>query len=145
MKRLSLLLVTIVSACIVSCSAIGSATSSNTVATASGASCGTAVAALYKNYKSTGKIDMTNPTNITNILTVATCYTQLKENKDNASYQAAFCKGLVSTGGGVITTANATNFMNTLLQSSALAGLNSANIAGKIETVNAIIALLKLL
>ena len=47
-----------------SCSAIQSAASSDTVASATGQSCGTAVQGLYSAYKRTGTIDLTNTTNL---------------------------------------------------------------------------------
>ncbi len=128
-----------------SCSTIQSAASSDTVASATGKSCGTAVQSLYRSYKSTGTVDLTNTTNLNNALALATAYTNLKNNKDNTEYRKAFTTGLVASSAGLITQAAASGFVDKLLASSGLSNINTQNITQTASTVSAIITLLNAL
>ncbi len=145
MKRLSILLVCFAAMAFVSCSSLSSATSSNTVAKASGQACGTAVQGLYGAYKNTGTVDLTNTTNLNNALALATAYTNLKQNKDNNEYRKAFTNGLIASSAGLITQATANGFVDKLLASSGLTNVNTQNIAQTASTVAAIITLLNAL
>ena len=128
-----------------SCSSLSSATSSNAVAQASGQACGTAVLGLYNSYHNTGKVDLTNTTDLTNALALATCYTQIKENKDNAAYRKAFTTGLIASSAGLITSANATSFIDKLLGTSALSNINTEKVTQTAATAAAVITLLNAL
>ena len=143
MKRLSVLLVCFATLALTSCSLFNAASSSNTVAKASGQTCGAAVQGLYGAYRSTGNIDLSNATNLNNALALATSYANLKQNKDNADYRQAFTSGLIASSAGLITSANATAFVDKLLASSGLANVNSQNIAQTASTAIAIVNLLK--
>lgn len=128
-----------------SCSLVQSAASSNTVAQASGQTCGTAVQGLYGAYKNTGTVDLTNATNFNNALALATAYSNLKQNKDNSEYRKAFTNGLILSSAGLITQANATKFVDGLLATTGLGNINTQNVAQTAATAAAIITLLKTL
>lgn len=145
MKRLSLLIMTFAMiGAITSCSSLKSIGASDTVAQAAGVSCAKALTNLNASYKANGTISLSNTNDLTNMLTIATTYSQLRNNKDNASYKQAFTAGLIS-GSNLITSANANNIMNTLLNSTGLNGVNTTNIQSKVETVGTIITLLNAL
>ncbi len=143
MKRLSVLLVCFATLALTSCSLFNAAASSNTVAKASGQTCGAAVQGLYGSYRNTGNVDLSNPTNLNNALALATSYANLKQNKDNADYRKAFTAGLIASSAGLITSANATAFVDRLLATSGLSNINSQNIAQTASTAIAIANLLK--
>lgn len=145
MKRLSILFLALATLVLTSCSAITSAAGSNTVAQATGQSCGTAMQGLYKSYMKTGTIDLTNSTNLQNALAVATAYTNLKQNKDNSNYRKSFTSGLIASSAGLITSANATAFVDQLLASAGLNNVNSQNIAQTASTAMAIMTLINAL
>lgn len=145
MKRLSVLLVCFATLAMTSCSLFNAAASSNSVAKASGQSCGFAVQGLYGAYRSSGNIDLTNATNLNNALALATSYANLKQNKDNSEYRQAFTSGLIASSAGLITSANASAFVDKLLASSGLANINSQNIAQTASTAVAIVNLLKVI
>jgi len=128
-----------------SCSLFQSAASSNTVAQASGQACGSAVQGLYSSYKNTGKVDLTNANNLNNALALATAYTNLKQNKDNTSYRNSFATGLILSSAGLITQANANQFIDKLLSTAGLSNINSQNIAQTAATAAAIVTLLNTL
>ena len=100
--------------------------------------------ALNSSHKA-GTLALTNPNDISNILVVITSYNSLKANKANTTYRNSFARGMVTGGNGLITTANATNIVNTLLNSSGLNGINSSNIATSVNTLSTIITLLNAL
>ena len=135
MKRLSFLIVCIAALTFASCSSLSSAASSNTVASATGQTCGAAMQGLYRSYKSTGTVDLTNANNLNNALAVATAYTNLK----------AFTTGLIASSAGLITSANAGAFVDKLLASSGLGNINTQNITQTAATVAAIVTLLNAL
>ena len=142
MKKISIFLMSIAMLAFASCSSMQQAASSNTGAAATGQQAAIATNALYKNYNASGKkLDLTNPTNIANILTVVTAYKQLKANKGNANYSKSFTSGAVAAGTGLITTANATNYTNALLNSAGLDGVTASNIQNKVQTASTIISL----
>ena len=145
MKRLSVFLVCFATLAMTSCSLFNAAASSNSVAKASGQSCGSAVQGLYGAYRSSGNIDLTNATNLNNALALATSYANLKQNKDNPEYRQAFTSGLIASSAGLITSANASAFVDKLLASSGLANINSQNIAQTASTAVAIVNLLKVI
>ena len=124
-----------------SCSMMQSAASSNTVANASGRTCGAAVQGLYSAYRNTGKVDLTNANNLNNALALATCYTNLKQNKDDQAYRKAFTSGLIASSAGLITSQNASAFVDKLLASAGLANINTQNITQTAATAAAIISL----
>ena len=128
-----------------SCGAMQSVASSNTVAQASGQACGTAVQGLYSSYKNTGTVDLTNATNFNNAIALATAYTNLRQNKDNDAYCKSFTTGLILSSAGLITQANASQFVDKLLASAGLANVNTQNIAQTAATAAAIITLLNTL
>ena len=128
-----------------SCGGLKSTTTQNAAATAAGSACGAAVSGLYKSYKATGNINLATTNDLTNALAVATAYSQLRANSGNAAYKKAFAAGLVAGSAGTITTATATSFMNSLLATAGLAGVNANNIASKVETASAIVTLLRAL
>lgn len=145
MKRLGLLIVCFATLALTSCGAIQSAASSNTVAQASGQACGTAVQGLYSSYKSTGTIDLTNANNFNNALALATAYTNLNQNKGNEAYRKSFTTGLILSSAGLITQANATQFVDKLLANAGLGNINTQNVAQTAATAAAIITLLNTL
>lgn len=145
MKRLGLLLVCFATMAMTSCSILQSAASSDSVATASGKNCGLAVQGLYSAYRNTGTIDLTNATNLNNALALATSYSALKQNKGNQAYRKAFTNGLIASSAGLITSANASAFIDKMLASSGLSNINSQNIAQTATTVATIVTLLKVL
>lgn len=145
MKRLGLLIVCFATLALTSCDAIQSAASSNTVAQASGQACGTAVQGLYSSYKNTGTIDLTNTNNFNNALALATAYTNLKQNKGNEAYRKSFTTGLILSSAGLITQANATQFVDKLLATAGLGNINTQNVAQTAATAAAIITLLNTL
>ncbi len=128
-----------------SCGLMQSAASSNTVAQASGQACGTAVQQLYRSYKNTGTIDLTNATNLNNALALATAYTNLNQNKSNSDYRKAFTTGLIASSAGLITSANATAWVDKLLASTGLKNVNAQTITQTAATASAIITLLNAL
>ena len=142
MKRLGLLLMCVATLTLTSCNLLSAAASSNTVAQASGQTCGTAVQGLYGAYKSTGTVDLSNPTNLNNALALATAYSNLKQNKDNSDYRKAFTTGLIASSAGLITSANATAFIDQMLATTGLANVNTQNIAQTAATAAAIITIL---
>ena len=141
MKRLSILLMSIAMLAFASCSTLNNIASSGSAAALSGQLCAVATNALYKTYKSTGKIELTNASNVSNILTVVTSYNQLKAHKGDSAYHKAFAEGAVAAGTGVITSANAETFTNTLLNASGLSGVTASNIQQKVQTTATIISL----
>ena len=145
MKRLGIIIICIASLALSSCSALQSASSSNSVAKATGQTCGTAVQGLYNAYRNTGSVDLTNATNLNNALALATAYTNLKQNKDNSDYRRAFTSGLIASSAGLITSTNASAFIDKLLASAGLANVNTQNIAQTAATVTAIVTLLNAL
>ena len=128
-----------------SCSTLSSAASSNTVAQASGQACGSAVQGLYSSYKKTGTVDLTNANNLNNALALATAYTTLKQNKDNQAYRSSFTTGLILSSAGLITQANAGQFIDKLLATAGLGNINTQNVAQTAATAAAIITLLNTL
>ncbi len=145
MKRLGLLLVCFATLAMASCGSLGGATGSNSAAQMSGQSCGMAMQQLYGSYKATGKVDLTNATNLSNALIVATACTNLKANKGDKGYRSAFTSGLIASSAGLITSANATAFVDQLLNSAGLTNINSQNIAQTAATAAAIVTLLNAL
>ncbi len=145
MKRLGLLLVCIATLAMSSCGALQSAAGSNAVAQASGQACGTAVQGLYGAYKKTGTVDLTNTNNLNNALALATAYTNLRNNKDNQAYRSAFTTGLILSSAGLITQANATQFVDKLLATAGLGNINTQNVTQMAATAAAIVTLLNAL
>ena len=127
-----------------SCSALQSAASSNTAANASGQA-GSAVQGLYKSYKKSGSIDITSGSDLTNALQLATAYSQLKQNKKDKSYRKAFTSGLISSSAGLITSQNASSFINQMLSISGLSNINASNVTQTASTAASIISLLSTL
>ena len=142
MKHFSIIIACFATMALTACSAMSSAASSNTVASATGQACGTAVQGLYKN---TGTIDLTNTNTLNNALALATAYTNLKQNKDNSNYRKAFTSGLIASSAGLITQATASGFVDKLLASSGLSNINTQNITQTAATVAAIVTLLNAL
>lgn len=144
MKRLGLLLVCFAALAMTSCDALSSASSSNSVAKAAGQTCGSAVQGLFRTYKNTGTVDLTNSTNINNALALATAYTNLKNNRGDANYRQAFTSGLIASSAGLITSANASAFVDRLLATSGLANLNMQNISQSVSTAASIVNLIQM-
>lgn len=128
-----------------SCSALSAVSSSNAVAQASGQTCGTAVQGLYSSYKQTGTVNLADATNLNNALAVASAYSNLKQNKDDKNYRKAFTTGLIASSAGLITSANATAFVDQLLASSGLNNVNSQTVAQTATTAMAIMTILNTL
>lgn len=145
MKRLGLLLVCFATMAFTSCSLFQSAASSNPVAMAAGQTCGTAVQGLYSSYRSSGTVDLTKTNNLNNALALATAYTALKQNKDDQSYRKAFTSGLIASSAGLITSKNASTFVDGLLSAAGLANVNTQNIAQTAATASAVMTLLNTL
>ncbi|MBQ2511121.1 MAG: hypothetical protein II531_03055 [Bacteroidales bacterium] len=146
MKKLSILLLCIVTLAATSCNSLQKAASSNSAAAASGQLCGNAVKGLYQSYKNDGKLDVTSGSNLTNALSLATAYSQLKDHKNDKSYRKAFASGLVVSSAGLITDRNSISFINQLLSSAALSGLNRNNIVSKgAATATSIVNLLSII
>ena len=124
-----------------SCGSLAGSGSSNSAAQLSGQSCGMAVQQLYSSYKATGKVDLTNATNLSNALIVATACTNLRANKDDKNYRKAFTNGLIISSAGLITAANATAFVDQMLNTAGLTNVNSQNIAQTAATAAAIVTL----
>ena len=145
MKRLGLIMTFVATLAMTSCGALSSASSSNSVAKASGQACGMAVQNLFGTYRSTGTVDLSNPTNLNNALALATAYSTLKQNKGNEDYRKAFTSGLIASSAGLITSANATAFIDKMLATTGLSNLNTQNITQTAATAAAIVTLLKTL
>lgn len=128
-----------------SCSLLQSASTSNTIAKASGQTCGAAVQTLYSSYKATGKVDLTNSNNLNSALALAAAYTNLKQNKDDANYRKAFTSGLIASSAGLLTSRNATSFVDKMLATAGLGNINTQNVAQTAATAAAIITLLNTL
>lgn len=128
-----------------SCSSLQSAASSNTVANAAGKSCGSAVQNLFKAYKSSGTLDLSNTTNLNNALALATAYTGLKQNVGNSDYRKAFTTGLIASSAGLITSTNASAFIDKMLATAGLGNINTQNIAQTAATASAIVTLINTL
>ncbi len=128
-----------------SCSLLQSASSSNSVAQASGKACGTAVQGLYSSYKSTGKMDLTAGNNLTNALALATAYSELQQHKEDTAYRNAFTTGLIASSAGLITAANATSFVDKLINSVGLSNVSVDKMAQTASTVATIVTLLNTL
>ena len=127
-----------------SCSSLTN-TAASTPAGTEGATCARALVGLYNSQKTNGTISITNTADLGNILAVINSYNQLKANKADETYKTNFATGMVTGGGNIITSANATSIMNSLLNSTGLANVNAANIAQNAQTVAAIVTLLKAL
>lgn len=145
MKRLGLLLVCFATIALTSCSAFQQAASSNTVANAAGKSCGAAVQNLFRSYKSSGTLDLTNTSNLNNALALATAYTNLKQNVGNSDYRKAFTTGLIASSAGLITSSNASAFIDKMLATAGLGNINTQNIAQTAATASAIVELVSIL
>ena len=145
MKRLGLLIMCVATLAMTSCTTLQNAAASDTVASATGQSCGTAVQGLYSAYKRTGTVDLTNTTNLNNALAVATAYTNLKQNKSNSNYRKAFTSGLIASSAGLITSDNATAFVDKMLATAGLGNINTQTVAQTAATASAIITLLSVL
>lgn len=145
MKRLAILLVCVATMGLMSSCSMLSSGGTNSVAKASGQACGTAVQGLYSSYKQAGKLDLTAGNNLSNALALATAYTTLQQNKDNAAYKQSFTNGLIASGAGLITSANAGTFVSKLLSSTALSGLTAEKVTQTASTVSTIISLLQIL
>ena len=141
MKRLVLLLMCVATLAMTSCGSLAGSGNSNAAAQMSGQTCGVAVQQLYSSYKATGKVDLTNATNLSNALIVATACTNLRANKDDKNYRTAFTNGLILSSAGLITTANATAFVDQMLNTAGLTNVNSQNIAQTAATAAAIVTL----
>ena len=128
-----------------SCSMMQSAAGSNVAGQATGQACGTAVQGLYSSYKSTGKVDLTVGNNLTNALALATAYTELQNNKGNAAYRKAFTSGLIASSAGLITSANASSFVDKLMSSVGLSNVTADRISQTATTAATIITLLNAL
>lgn len=142
MKKLGLIMTFVALFCTTSCSTLMNNT--DTVAAASGATCGRALISL-NNSKKAGTLSITNPNDLTNMLAVITAYNGLKANKSNSNYKKSFASGMVTGGSGIITATTATSLTNMLLNSAGLDGVTSSNISQKAQTVTSIIQLLALL
>ncbi len=127
-----------------SCSMLGGA-AADSAAQISGQTCGVAVQGLYSSYKQTGKLDLMSGSNLNNALALATAYSTLQQNKGNAAYRRAFTTGLIASSAGLITSSNASTFIDKLLSMSALSGLNAEKIQKSAATASAIIQLLGVL
>ena len=127
MKKIALFFTCLATLAFASCSMLQSASSSNTVATSAGQTCGSAILALYNAYKATGKIDLSNPTNLANALTLATSYTLLQQNKGNNAFTKAFASGMALGATGLLTPATATTATTTLANSPAIGNVNRNN------------------
>ena len=145
MKRLGLLLMCFATMAMTSCSMMQSAAGSNVAGQATGQACGTAVQGLYSSYKSTGKVDLTVGNNLTNALALATAYTELQNNKGNAAYRKAFTSGLIASSAGLITSANASSFVDKLMSSVGLSNVTADRISQTATTAATIITLLNAL
>ncbi len=128
-----------------SCGLLQAPAGANAVAVAAGQSCGTAVQGLYSAYRNTGRIDLTNATNLSNALALAASYTNLKANVGDQNYRKAFTTGLIASSAGLITSANATAFVDNLLATAGLGNVNSQNITQTAATAVAIVTLLNTL
>lgn len=127
-----------------SCGNTANLASSDTAAKAAGVSCAQALTALNSSYKANGTISLSNTNDLSNMLIVATSYSQLKQNKGNNTYRQAFTNGMIS-GSNLITAANATGIVSSLLNCTGLSNVNASNIQQKAETVSTIITLLNAL
>jgi hypothetical protein len=136
MKRLSIILLSFATLALASCSALGGA-ASNSLAQATGQTCGSAILGLYTSYKATGTINLTNTTNLTNAIALATCYTQLKQNKNDANYRKGFSRGLIASSAGLITNQNVSNVVNTLLTLNGLSSISNTTSPTQSQTQQA--------
>ena len=118
-NKLNLLAICVIAFSIVGCSTLFNS-SSNSVATSAGASCGKAISNLYKEYKKENKVDVTNTNTLTYIIQIAAARNVLKENKNDAAFVSAFALGLVSGSNNLITNATSNNVINALLSLSSL-------------------------
>lgn len=144
MKKFGIILMFVALAGVIGCST-ASSVASNSAAVASGTSCAQALVALNKSKQTNGNIQLSNTNDLSNMLIVATAYSGLKNNKSDAQYKKSFTQGLIAGGGSLITQANATNVMNSLMNATGLDGVNTTNISQKVQTVSTIITLLNAL
>ena len=131
-------------AAMISCGSSKNLSGTDAAAQAAGKNCAKALTALNNSYKADGTITVNNSTDLRNMLTLATSYSQLKENKENANYKQSFANGMIS-GSNIFTSANATKFIDKLLNIPGLEKINAANISQNIETINTILTLVKAL
>lgn len=143
MKKTSVFLICFATLAISSCSLLSGAAS--TTAGSTGSSAARSLVGLYNSRQTNGSISITNSNDLANILNVITAAQQLKANSSDAQYKTNFIAGLVNGGSGMITSASATNIVNSILGSTAFSNVNATNIAQKAETVSAIITLLNML
>ena len=144
MKRFALLLMSFVmTTAMISCGSSKNV-STDVAAKAAGTTCAKALTGLNNSYKAHGTITVNNSTDLKNLLTLATSYSQLKENKANDSYKQSFANGMIA-GSNIFTSANASKFIDKLLNIPGLDKINAANISQNIETINTIITLVKAL
>ena len=139
MKKFGIIMMFVAMFATTSCSSLTGAT--DTAAVTSGAACGRALIAL-NNSKKAGTLAITNPTDLSNMLIVINAYNGLKTNKENANYKKSFTTGMVTGGNNLINQATATTITNSLLNATGLDGVNTNNIAQKVQTVGTIIQLL---
>lgn len=139
MKKFGILMTLVALMTVTSCSTLSGGT--DTAAAASGATCGRALVALNKSHKA-GTLSVANTNDLSNMLVVINAYNALKTNKNNNSFKKSFATGMVTGGSGVITTANATSIMNSMLNNAGLGNINSSNIATNVQTISTIVQLL---
>ena len=145
MKKIGLLLLLVASVAATSCSSLGGATAT-TAAAQSGTNCSRALISLYNSRQANGTISITNATDLANIIQLVSTCTELKAHKDDATYKSQFVTGMVSAGGSLITTANATGIMNAILNATGISSnFNTASVNEKMQTVQTILSLLIML
>ena len=144
MKKFGIIMMFVAAVAFTSCSTLGGGQTS--AAAKSGSQASKALIGLYNSTKANGTIAITNPTDMANIVSLLSSYNELKSHKDDANYKTEFAKGMASVGGSLITTANATSLMNSMLNATGLSSnFNAANLSEKMQTVQAIITLVQLL
>ena len=129
-----------------SCSSSSSTTSGNDYSAAKnyGKNTGKAIVALYNSYKTNKTISLSNSSDLTNTLLLASGYANMRNNRTDNQYKAAFAAGMVSAGGDLITEDNVTTLIDKM---NGLTGLNvnAANISQSASTVSSVIQILQML
>lgn len=113
----------------VSCNTLSNVASSNTAANATGTACGELLADMHSNYKSAGKFDLSNTQNLTNTIKLAGYYKTLKANQNDSSYKKAFAAGLVTGSNNLITSENAMDVVEKILNMDKLSEITSSTVS----------------
>jgi len=145
MKKIGLLMIMFATLAFTSCGILGNSTPTSSAAIA-GNNASKALIALYNSNRANGTISITNPVDLANIATLVSSYSELKSHKEDSAYKNEFTTGMISAGGSLINTSNATSIVNAMLNSTGInTDFSKVNLSEKMQTVTAIISLINML